>query len=413
MKTTSRSKTTLAALAIATLLTAAPAVAQSGWLDSASLAGSLTADLRYFTQNARSGAQVDGDQPSFVLAPEWQWRSEDRRHQVKLAPFYRLDGEDDERTHFDLREGFYRYAGNGWDLTAGVNRVFWGVAESRHLVDVINQTDAVEDIDEEDKLGQPMLQAGWTTGWGRFEVLALLGFRERTFPGSDGRLRAPLVVDTERALYESGAGDHRLDAAIRWSDFLGDWDVGAHVFYGTSREPRLLPAPSTDGGGDPVLVPFYDVVSQVGVDVQYTRGAWLWKLEALAREGQGDRFGAAVAGFERTLYQLRGSTADLGLIVELHWDGRDETAPRVIYDEDFFLGARLAFNDIDDTSVLLGGLIDEEDGSTAIFLEAERRLTPKITLEIEGRFFVSADPSIELAAVARDDVVAVRTSWNL
>ena len=43
-------------------------------------------------------------------------------------------------------------------LLVGAAKVFWGTAESRHLVDIINQTDAVEDIDEEDKLGQPMVK---------------------------------------------------------------------------------------------------------------------------------------------------------------------------------------------------------------------------------------------------------------
>ena len=43
----------------------------------------------------------------------------------------------------------------------GVRRVFWGVAESNHLVDVINQTDAIENPDQEDKLGQPMLNLAY------------------------------------------------------------------------------------------------------------------------------------------------------------------------------------------------------------------------------------------------------------
>ncbi|HEX9735991.1 MAG TPA: hypothetical protein VGG06_28855 [Thermoanaerobaculia bacterium] len=72
-------------------------------------------------------------------------------------------------------------------------------------------------------------------------------------------------------------------------------------------------------------MPFYRVTSQVGVDVQHTRGAWLWKLEALAREGRGASFGAAVACFERTFYQIGGSSADLGVLAEVLWDGRDPT----------------------------------------------------------------------------------------
>ncbi|MFQ5527325.1 MAG: hypothetical protein ACE5GX_13815 [Thermoanaerobaculia bacterium] len=408
--------TALLVMAVAAFA-ASPAEAQA-W----SLSGSASSDIRWFLDTAAHPGQLDGQQGSLVLAPEWLWRSEDRRHQLKVAPFARWDGEDEERSHFDLREGFYRYSGDGWDLLAGAARVFWGVAESRHLVDVINQTDAVEDIDEEDKLGQPMLRVGVTRGWGRLELYSLLGFRERTFAGVDGRLRAPFVADDGRAVYESGAEEEHVDWAVRWSNAIGDWDVGAHVFHGTAREPRFIVEP----GGNDALVPLYEQVEQVGIDIQYTRNAWLYKLEGLARRGQGGSFGAAVAGGEYTLYQLVGA-ADLGLIGELHWDDRDPVSgaagtPRVnptstllaptIYDRDIFLGARLALNDIQDTSILVGALVDHDDRSTAVFVEAERRVATRVTAEIEGRFFTNVDPTGDLAAVERDDVFTVRLAWN-
>ena len=40
-----------------------------------------------------------------------------------------------------------------WSLSIGLGKVFWGVTEFNHLVDVINQTDLVEGIDGEAKLG--------------------------------------------------------------------------------------------------------------------------------------------------------------------------------------------------------------------------------------------------------------------
>ena len=93
----------------------------------------------------------------------------------------------------------YLHIDDGWDLTAGFDKVFWGVMESSHLVDYINQTDAVEDVDGEDKLGQPMLHLGLQRDWGDLNFFYLPYFRERTFPGRHGRLRAFLVVDTDRA----------------------------------------------------------------------------------------------------------------------------------------------------------------------------------------------------------------------
>ena len=186
---------------------------------------------------------------------------------------------------FDLPQLSLTFVTDGWEVVAGVEQVFWGVTESRHLVDVINQTDSAHDLDEESKLGQPMLALSSQRDWGLLTMYALRGFRERTFPGAEGRLRGPLPVDDSISRYESSDGDRHLDWALRYSHYVGDWDIGAHVFRGTGREPSLIPDPQAN-----VLRPFYQQITQAGVDIQYTREAWLWKLEGLVREGQGRTF---------------------------------------------------------------------------------------------------------------------------
>ena len=59
--------------------------------------------------------------------------------------------------HGDIRELAYVHASDDWELRLGIRKEFWGVTEFQHLVDVINQTDGVEDFDGEDKLGQQMV----------------------------------------------------------------------------------------------------------------------------------------------------------------------------------------------------------------------------------------------------------------
>lgn len=385
------------------------AAAESGeW----NFSGSAGVELRWFLDDAAIPGQLEDDQASLILEPEIRWRSSDRAHQINVVPFYRWDAADDERSHGDLREGYYRYVGSDWEILAGVSKVFWGVSESRHLVDVINQADTLEDIDEEDRLGQPMIQLALNRNWGRLEFFSLPGFRERPFPGTAGRLRTPFLIDADDAVYESGAGNRRVDWAVRWSQVFGDWDVGLHAFHGNGREPSLRFTPVEPAGPPPRIVPYYNVTSQVGVDVQYTREAWLFKLEAIGREGQGSTFAAAVGGFEYTFYQLGGRAADLGLLAELLYDGRDAAAPFTAFDDDTFVGARLAFNDTQDSSILLGAVVDNDDGSVAAFLEVGRRVGRHVTLELEGRLFLNVDPAGELAALDADSFLALRGSWN-
>ena len=193
----------------------APAVA-GDW----KFSGSVGAEARLFVDDPMFSGQLRGVQASLLLEPELDFRSAAGRHRISIAPFLRVDSRDDERTHFDLREAHWLFLWSDWELLAGVNEVYWGVTESRHLVDVINQKDAVEDVDGEDKLGQPMIQLAAQRSWGRIEGFLLTGFRERTFPGRAGRLRTPLPVDTDVALYESSAEDRRIDLALRYSHYL-------------------------------------------------------------------------------------------------------------------------------------------------------------------------------------------------
>ncbi len=383
-----------------------PLVAVAGETD---LSGSIDLEWRLFNEDPAYPGQEGNSQGSLVLRPVWEWESEDRKRQVRFAPFFRLDERDDERTHFDLREGYIQWIFDEWELLAGVNKVFWGVTESRHLVDVINQVDFVEDIDEEDRLGQPMILAATQRSWGRVEAFLLPGFRERTFPGSDGRLRFPLTLDTDNPLYTSGAEDRRIDGALRWSHYFGDWDVGVSWFHGTGREPRFVPVAAA---GDPntfvALRPAYDVIHQLGVDVQYTREAWLWKLETIGRQGQGRDFAAAVAGFEYTFYQLGGGASDLGVLLEYLWDDRDLVAPFTVSEDDYFVGARWARNDTQDTSVLGGVIVDAGDGSIAGLLEFQRRLGERFKIEAEARWFSSVDPENPLTFFEQDSFLTLR-----
>ncbi len=367
------------------------------------VSGFTAVDVRWFPQSPKFDGQFSGVETSAVINPEFRYKADGGGLQVAFIPFARLSGRDAERTHFDIREAYMAQRLGDWDYLVGINKVFWGVTESRHLVNIINQTDAIEDTDEEDKLGQPMINVGLQKDWGRLDVFVLPGFRERPFSGSTGRLRTNETVDADQAVFESGAGNAHVDFAGRYSHFIGDWDVGVSLFHGLSREARL---PIGAGGR---RAPHYDLITQAGLDLQYTVDEWLWKFEGIVREGHGDPFAAMVGGFEYTFFQVAESNADVGLLAELHWDGRDEAnAPTTGFDNDLFMGARLALNDVDDSQALIGSVIDVEDGTVSLFVEAERRIGDTWKIETEARFLVNTDRRNALAPFERDSFVNLR-----
>jgi hypothetical protein len=368
------------------------------------------AELRVFANKPAFQDQSGNTlSPSIFIEAEavYEWNDGDDR--LTFKPFSRLDKDDENRSHFDLREANWLHLGDGYDLVAGLDKVFWGVAESRYLVDIVNQSDQVEDLDGEDKLGQPMIQLALSQDWGTVTGFILPGFRERTFVGRGARLRGGLAIAGDDATYDSNLEEHAVDLAIRHSHVIGDVDLGISHFHGTSREPKLS---VVSGARGLELRPHYDQIDQTGLDVQYTADAWLWKFEAIGRGGHGSYCGAAVVGAEYTLYQLRESDADLGLLAEYLYDGRDDNgdAPLTAFENDIFVGARLTLNDPDDTTLLAGAIVDVGDRSTLATLEASRRIGSDWKVEIEARAFIDIAPGEVLSGIRKDDFVTFRVT---
>ena len=357
-------------------------------------------------------APLDPDQhsgyASVVLQPEYYVSWNEGRQALTLVPFYRWDQHDRRRTHGDIRELFWLYVGSGFEWRVGVRKVFWGVTESQHLVDILNQTDFVEDIDGEDKLGQPMASATLTTALGNVEFHLLPYFRERRFPGEAGRPRTAPRIDDE-ALYESARKDRHVDWALRWTRTIGNWDVGLSHFYGTAREPRLLPR--LDRNGEPVLQPFHELIHQTGLDVQGAAGAWVWKLEAIRRASRRKTFGAMTGGFEYTFYGALRSVLDVGILLEYSRDSRGSRATSPFQD-DVMMGIRLTPNDLRGTQFLFALVVDRISKARLYRLELSRRLTDHIKLTLEARAFQHFPPNDPLYGFRRDHYVQLGLAYH-
>lgn len=261
-----------------------------------------------------------------------------------------------------------------------MRRVFWGVVESQHLVDIINQTDWVENLNGEDKLGQPMLNVAWVRGPLTLDAFIMTGFRERTHQGVKGRPRFPLRI-SDNPTFDSGAEIWRTDVAGRLQAQLGPLDLGLAQFSGTSREPRYTVV--SDAGGNGVIIPHYDVINQSSVDAQVTLEGWLLKLESFYRQGMADPYTAVSGGVEYTLYTVLGTRMDVGLLAEGHWDERGDGATTP-FNHDVFVGSRLALNDRSGAQCLVGATFDTKHNAQFLLVEASANLGDRWKLSLEG-----------------------------
>ncbi len=313
---------------------------------------------------------------------------EDGNTQFVFEPLARWDSQDQERDHVDIRELNVLRAQGNWEVQAGIGKEFWGVTESNHLVDVINQTDALEGLDGEDKLGQPMLRLSRVFEQSTLSAYVLPGFREQAFLGPDSRFYLGIDVDEDQATFESDDGDNHIDYALRLNGYLGQLDYGLSWFDGTTRQASLLPINDMATR----FAPYYAQMQQVSIDLQYISEAWLWKLEALHNSNSNSSYNAAVGGFEYTFYGLKDGLVDLGVLVELHKDSRAD-AGTVNFQNDLFIGSRLAFNDAESSELLVGGFVDLDDDSTSFRIEGTRRVLGDAKLSIEAQIFASVAPT--------------------
>jgi len=344
--------------------------------------GYFAVDGRIFSEKALFDQQEDGG-AAIVIRPEFYFYPGNSDHALSFIPFYRLDGQDDKRSHFDVRELMWSNMNGSLSWKVGVGTVFWGVTESQHLVDVVNQVDLLEDPALEKKQGQAMLNMTWVYDFGHIEGYILPGFRKRNFPGPKGRLRSSYEISDE-VRYQSDNKDEHIDYALRLYNLFGNAEIGWSYFKGTNREPELMPE---FNGSNVILVPYYSQISQISIDFLYQSDQLAWKLEAFNRRGQGDDdFYALTGGFEYTSSGNWLKGADVNWFLEYMYDSRDELATTP-FEHDVFAGIRIALNDLSGTEIRINSVVDIENSGVIYSAEFSRRITDEWRFSALARIY--------------------------
>lgn len=407
-----------AAVAAAVLgtLAASPGASRADELSQHYLTFSTGGEARLFYQDPLFPDQNPQDFSAFF---QLDYRVDfNRTTRFTVTPFFRLDTADPKRTHFDLREAMFLKVFPKFELRVGVGKVFWGVLESIHLVDIVNQVDLVEDTDirSQNRLGQPMVRLTASRSWGMVDFIFMPYFRDRTFPGKEGRLRSELPVQTGLTEYESSMKQWHPDFAIRYSHTIGKLDFGVYYFRGTSREPSFNMA--IDNSFAPVLVPFYQIINQGGLDAQWTTGPWLFKWESIVRQGLNNANGdeetyvALGGGVEYTFYRVFGSKADVGLLFEVMWDSRGSRATTA-FENDLFFGFRIALNDTGNTELVGGIYQDWRSSERSYFIELSRRIGDHFTVAAKGRFTTGSKPGDILYSIRNDNYFILQLTYRI
>jgi hypothetical protein len=390
--------------------------------------GQVDYEATAYSNDSLNSASDQNFNNSILFQSEVYTKWDDGSQSLTFKPFYRFDEMDDERTHGDIRELIWHKVADGYELKAGIGKVYWGVTESNHLVDIVNQTDGVESIDGEDKLGQPIIQLMIERDWGNLDLFVLPYHRERTFAGPEGRLSAGF--DYADVIYQSADEENNIDVAARYYSYIDDLEYAVSVFHGNSREPVI----GVDQLANQAL-PYYPVISQLGVELQYLNEGWAWKFECIHRDGvpedsdplagysvvrtplglivaDDQSYFATTAGFEYTQVGIWDSRVDLGWVVEHMYDSRQKKSSLGAFEHDILLATRWAANNSADSTLLVGAVIDYEYQDYSLSIEGTTRLMAGLSLEVEARVFAPAD-NAPLYRFRDEDFVKLTLSYYL
>jgi len=422
--------------------------------------GELTFTARQFTRDGiQAGQPTSGT--SFITEGRIGANADLSFGQIAIE----LYGRGDSRTStdvLDIQKAYFTTGNDFVNILVGSDVVFWGTAESFNPTNIINQNDQFSRVEQERKLGQPMVNINFETGaLGTLSFYGLLGFREPEFGSASTRPRFGSIPDDSRAMFQSAS--HDLDLAIRNTNTISlsssSLDYAVSYFEGTNRSPVILPGcanlsapvtaatcnavnadirtafetltpggpgtllnqittlttPATNifllGGNSVGTVPYYQQMQQVGLELAYASGDWLWKFEGTRRFVSNEDYLSGVVGAEYRFNGIFGAAGDLTVAAEYTFDNRSVLQPVTVFDDDIFASLRYDFNNRLSTSVSLSSLYDVNTDGAVFNLDVSSRVTDSTRVNLSATHINSSNPSDPLTALNNDDFYELSFSY--
>ncbi len=309
----------------------------------------------------------------------------------KARVFGRLDGRDANRTVFIVEELWAEVRQGDFRLRIGADVLNWTATEAFHPADIINAPNLDSDIENYEKLGEPMVRLSYRLGSGTISAFFFPYYTRTILPAQSSRLSfIPPEIEVGsflrmRANGELTDDDFGPQGALRITQSFRNIDLSLHVVHHMDRlQPEVLFDPEQ---GRPR--PLFRTVTQVGGTYQHVLGAFIAKVEAAFRifatpDGEttplgpvqdrdhlqvafGLEYGFLVQGVEVTLISELQSIF-FGDEIKKFFTGQnaDTDFNRLrrnlgVFQRDVLFGCRASFNDVNSAQVQATTIVDIDD----------------------------------------------------
>ncbi|MFN3201672.1 MAG: hypothetical protein ACE366_24930 [Bradymonadia bacterium] len=300
----------------------------------------------------------------------------------KLRVFGRVDERDRQRSTFVVEEAWAEMRLKDFRLKIGVDIVNWTATEAFHPADVLNSRNLDSDIENFEKVGEPMVTASYGWSGGRLYLYFMPFFVKPIFTSPNSRLafgagepnfggfdlRRPIRTDRDGELTDEPLVPQ---GAARIVQTIGSADISVHALHQADRsQPYFTFDPQAM---QPRLL-FQEVFQVGGTYQQVFEFGLITKLEAAHRMfytgdaiiGTGpveDRDHTQVAvGLEYGIPHEFGGESTLIVEGQSYFGVSEEIRQFQlgIFQRDALVGWRLALNDEDSTEIFASVIVDVE-----------------------------------------------------
>jgi hypothetical protein len=426
-----RWKTEAALLAAALAAAAPPGLADDEGSIRAKSRGELSLESRAFSDDDDSRTQDAG----LGLFGRFEWQLKSGEYEARLRGFGRVDSQDSKRSLAAVEEAFAQWKRERLRVRVGYDVVNWSATEAFHPADVLNARNLDSDIENFEKLGEPMVAVQWglseTTS---LQALFMPMYVDSVYPSPHSRLNlGPPGTDLQdRARRFDRKGDFTrgksgTQFALRLQQTIGSAEVSVHYL---EHLDRLQGLPVLDLGSlQPALV--FQTQRQAGFTYQQAfENGVLAKVEAARNTFVQPRDPAAAAreaniAFAGEPFPDRDHdllAAGLEYAVEHGWGtstlvlegqairgvDRQFWPTLTLFPRNVLLGYRLAFSTADSRELRVAFIANvDQPAQKFLNIAWEQRLGDQVKLRLGARFFRGADVATPIGfdALSRGDHV--------
>ena len=341
-------------------------------LADASSRGGVTLETRAFVPDEDETTEDLG----IAVSSQMEVKFQAKPFSVVLRGFARLDAIDDTRNIVDLQEGYVGFTTDRFTLRIGSQIINWTATEAFHPADILNSRNLDSDIENQEKLGEPMVEFRLRVLKGEIGAyfmpvriapkVPVEGSRLAVIPGG-------LVVGDVLWVDRNGKPTEERftpQAAAHVTQTIGPADVSLHV---VDYSDRHTPTFTQDTESGDIRATLHSV-TQFGLTYVHVVGPLIMKVEAAKRifrpvaEDTGEFDIDEVPDHEKAAVGLEyGWTTSAGHDATLVAEGqavfespRDERKDLDVFQGDVLVGYRHQFNDVNARELFLAFIADVE-----------------------------------------------------